>query len=88
MAKYDYKVGGRIELTAQEVEQLYTEGKIYLTAYRTIYEIRWSKAQGKFYFPIVYKHFGVLPLTLRGRHFAFTAKDVNNLIKNPLFNEN
>ena len=87
MAKYDYKAGGRIELTAKEVEQYYTEGKIYLTAYRTIYEIRWSNAQGKYYFPQVYKHFGALPLTLRGRYFALTAKDANQLIKHQLFNE-
>ena len=88
MAKYDYKVGGRIELTAQEVNEYYQQGKIYLTAYRDIYEIRWSNAQGKYNFPRVYRHLGTLPLTLKGRYFPMTAKDVNNLIKTPLFNEN
>ena len=87
MAKVDYKAGS-IELTEAEVNEYYNNGQIYLVSYRKVFQIFWSNAQGRFYFPVVYHHSGDLPLTKRGHFFAMNAKGVNGLIDHPLFNEN
>lgn len=73
-----------VELTQEEMEQLYTEEKQYIVTWRRIYKIEWMANYKVPCFQLT--EIPYLRLTkgnyaLRGRYFAYTASEVNSLIK-------
>lgn len=85
-----YKIGGKIELTEKECENLYNHGEIYIIAYRTIWQLRYSQNAGWYGQKVYYhdKYYNYLPLTRAGRFVAYNAKMANKLIGRELFIEN
>ena len=82
-----YLKAGRVELSREEVEELQETNRIYIVAFRDIYQINHSNAQGCAYATRIHTKIGDLPLTARGRFFAMDAKGVNNLLGFKLLNE-
>lgn len=82
-----YLKAGRVELSREEVQEFVDAGRVYIVAYRDIYFIDWSNNAGRYYARKIYTKYGDLPLTKRGRFFAYTAKDVNNLLEFDLLAE-
>lgn len=81
MAKNEiYLKAGRVELSREEVDKLVEAGRVYIVAYRDIYVIDWCNNMGRYYARKIYTKFTDLPLTKRGRFFAYTAKWVNDLL--------
>lgn len=76
------KIGG-VELTPQEAEKYYFEGKYIVTRTR-IYQLFYSNAQKRVYGQSIYHSDG---MTKRGRFFAMSGRDVNHLIGFKLVNE-
>lgn len=78
---------GSVELLPEEAEKYYRE-KPYFVTYTKIWQVCYSQAQQKYYGTCIYQltkkgeHF-----TRRGRFYAFTAADVNRLLKFPLLRE-
>lgn len=87
MKKEIYLKAGRVELSREEVEAFADAKRVYIVAYRDIYFIDWCNNMGRYYARKIYTKFTDLPLTKRGRFFAYTAKDVNNLLKFDLLAE-
>lgn len=80
-------IGGKIELTNKECEKLYNNGEIFIIAYRTIWQLRYSQNAG-WYGQKVYYHDkcnNYLPLTKAGRFVAYTASETNKLIGREIF---
>lgn len=67
---------GSVELTPEEAEKYYQEGK-YIVTYGCIYQLHYSAAQKTVYGQGIYKQAG---MTRRGRFFAMDAKTVNHLV--------
>lgn len=67
---------GRVELTPEEAERYYTEGK-YIVTYGCIYQLFYSSAQKRVYGVVIHKQAG---MTRRGRFFAMNAESVNHLV--------
>jgi len=80
------KIGGKIELSESECENLYRHGEVYIIAYRTIWQLKYSKNAG-WYGQKVYYHdkCNYVPLTRPGRFVAYNAKMTNDLIGKELF---
>jgi hypothetical protein len=78
---------GRVELSREEVEELQETNRVYIVAFRDVYQINHSNAQGCAFATKIYTKYNDLPLTARGRFFAMDAKGVNNLIGFKLLNE-
>jgi len=80
---------GSVELTEREAFRLYEEHK-YIVAYKRVFELRYSAAQGRVYGSQIYEvpYRGQCGLTKRGRFFAMSAKEVNHLLGFRLVNEN
>ena len=76
------KIGG-IELTPEEAEKYYLEGK-YLVNYGGVYQLHYSAAQKRVYGSKIYNARG---LTRRGRFFAMDAETVNHILGFKLLNE-
>lgn len=88
MAKNEiYLKAGRVELSRKDVEELVESNRVYIVAYRDIYFIDWCNNMGRYYARKIYTKFTDLPLTKRGRFYAYTAKDVNNLLEFDLLAE-
>jgi hypothetical protein len=87
MANEIYLKAGRVELSREEVEEFVDAKRVYIVAYRDIYFIDWCNNMGRYYARKIYTKFTDLPLTKRGRFFAYTAKDVNNLLEFDLLAE-
>lgn len=67
---------GSVELTPDEAEKYYSEGK-YIVTYGRIYQLFYSAAQKRVYGQVIYRHPG---MTRKGRFFAMDAKTVNHLV--------
>lgn len=75
---------GNVELTETEAEEMYFNHK-YIVQYRKIYQLGWCSnyinsngTYGGVYGYLIYT--SEKPLTKRGRFFALTAAEVNNLL--------
>lgn len=75
-----YLKAGRVELSREEVQEFVDAGRVYIVAYRDIYFIDWCNNMGRYYARKIYTKYGDLPLTKRGRFFAYTANWVNDLL--------
>lgn len=75
-----YLKAGRVELIREEVQEFVDAGRVYIVAYSDIYFIDWCNNMGRYYARKIYTKITDLPLTKRGRFYAYTAKDVNNLL--------
>jgi hypothetical protein len=84
--KNPYCKAGRVELSFVECDRIARRGQL-IVAYRDIYELHWSNAQGFYYASKVYHYDGENALTKRGRWSAMSARDVNNLLGFELFVE-
>ena len=73
---------GRDELTEEEVQKLYEEKK-YICTSSSIYQINYSQAQKSFYGSKLFS----IGLAGRGRYYALTAKEINDICKKPLLRE-
>jgi hypothetical protein len=73
---------GNVELTFDEAFKLYQENK-YIVTYSKIYQLFFSTAQNKVYGQVIYNQKG---LARRGRFYAFSGEQVNNLVKAQLVN--
>lgn len=75
---------GNVELTEAEAEEMYFNHK-YIVQYRKIYQLGWCEnyinpdgTYGGVYGTLIYT--SEKPLTKRGRFFALTAAEVNDLL--------
>lgn len=67
---------GSVELTPDEAEKYYSEGK-YIVTYGCIYQLFYSTAQKRVYGQVIHRSKG---MTRRGRFFAMDAATVNHLV--------
>lgn len=74
---------GRVELFPEEAQEAYERG-LYIVAFRRVYQIFYSNAQGRYYGQQVYYSPAALPLTKRGRYIAISGPEVNRLIGHEL----
>ncbi len=74
---------GRVELTPEEAERYYQEGK-YIVTYGCIYQLFYSVAQKRVYGTVIYRQAG---MTRKGRFFAMDAETVNHLVGFNLVNK-
>ena len=74
---------GNVELTRSEAEQFYSENK-YIVTYSRIFQIFFSEAQNSFYGHEIYNKPGMAG---RGRFYALTGKEINNILGIALVNE-
>lgn len=74
---------GSVELTQEEAERYYSEGK-YIVTYGCIYQLFHSTAQKTVYGKGIHKQSG---MTRKGRFFAMDAETVNHLVGFKLVNE-
>lgn len=74
---------GTVECLPEEAAAAYERG-LYIVAYRRIYQVNYSAAQGRYYGQEVY--YSAEPLTRRGRFFRMTGEAVNHLIGHELLN--
>lgn len=81
------RIGGKIELTNEECEKLYNNGEIFLIAYRTVWQLKYSKNIGWYGIKVYYhdKYNNYLPLTKAGRFVTYTASETNKLIGREIF---
>jgi hypothetical protein len=79
-----YCKAGGVELTYTECDRIARQGKL-IVAYRDIYRLQWSNAQGRYYATKMYHYDGELGLTKRGRWVSLTPREVNHLIGFELF---
>lgn len=73
---------GRVELTKEDVQKLYEEKK-YICTSSSIYQIHYSQAQQRFYGSKLFS----IGLAARGRFYALTAKEINDICEKPLLRE-
>ena len=73
---------GRVELTEEEVQKLYEEKK-YICTSSSIYQSNYSQAQKSFDGPKLFS----IGLAGRGRYYALTAKEINDICKKTLLRE-
>ena len=79
---------GPVELYKTDAEKLYNDGKRYLVTYSAIYQINFSQAQNKYYGSVLFRPASKTEhYTRRGRFFAYSASDVNNLLGGMYVNE-
>lgn len=76
---------GNVDLFPEEAAEAYERG-LYIVAFRRVYQVNYSAAQGRYYGQQVYYSAASLPLTRRGRYFSMSATEVNCLIGHELFN--
>nr|DAG43310.1 MAG TPA: hypothetical protein [Caudoviricetes sp.] len=76
---------GSVELTPEEAAAAYERG-LYIVAFRRVYQVNYSAAQGRYYGQEVYYSADPLPLTRRGRYISMSAAEVNRLIGHELLN--
>mgnify|MGYP006928566528 CR=1 FL=1 len=73
-----------VEMTQKEMERLYNEEKQYIVTWRRIYKIEWMANYKTPCFQLTeipYLRITKGNYALRDRYFAYTASDVNTLIK-------
>ncbi|MBO5874884.1 MAG: hypothetical protein J6Q35_07685 [Rikenellaceae bacterium] len=75
-----YLKAGRVELSREEVQAFVESNRVYIVVYRDIYFIDWCNNTGRYYARKIYTKYEDLPLTKRGRFFAYKAKWVNDLL--------
>ena len=76
---------GNVDLFPEEAAEAYERG-LYIVAFRRVYQVNYSAAQGRYYGQEVYYSADSLPLTRRGRYFSMSAAEVNRLIGHELMN--
>jgi hypothetical protein len=79
-----YLKAGSVELTRSECEKIAQSGKM-IVAYRDVYQLYWSNAQGRYMAMKAYHSMNEFPLTKRGRFVCLTPSDVNHLLGFELF---
>lgn len=67
---------GSVELTKEEAEKMYQEGK-YIVTYSKIYQLYYSAAQQKVYGRQIYSQKG---LARRGRFYSMDGQTVNHIL--------
>lgn len=67
---------GSVELTEDEAQRYYEEGR-YIVTYSKIYKLVKTDRNPEIHGKVIYTSKG---MTLRGRYFAMTADTVNNLV--------
>lgn len=73
---------GNVKLTFDEAFNLYQANK-YIVTYSKIYQLFFSVAQNRVYGQVIYNQKG---LAKRGRFYALSCEQVNNLVKTQLVN--
>lgn len=83
------KIGGKIELTDKECENLYYNDNIFIISFRTIWQLRYSENAGWYGQKVYYhdKYYHYTPLTKPGRFVAYNGKMANDLLGRKLFIE-
>lgn len=71
-----YCKAGRVELTKEDAERIYTENK-YICTSTAIYQPHFSQAQNRIYFTKISDYKG---LAGRGRFYTLTAEQINNVM--------
>ena len=71
-----------MKLLQQEMKDMYDSGNFILFAFRTIYEIKYSRNTQTFGLIKLSKNPAGLPYTKMGRFMALDPEDADNLIKN------
>lgn len=71
-----YCKAGRVELTKEDAERIYTN-KQYICTSTAIWQPHYSQAQGMIYFTKIADYKG---LARRGRFYALTAAEINNVM--------
>ena len=76
-----YCKAGRVELTKEEAERIYTE-KRYICTSSAIWQPQYSQAQGRIYFIKIsdYKISDYKGLANRGRFYTLTAEQINHIM--------
>ena len=69
---------GSVELFQDEAAEAYARG-LYIVAFRRVYQVCYSAAQGRYYGLQVFYSTAAAPLTRRGRYIKATAAEVNRL---------
>lgn len=79
---------GNIELYDQEIKEYLLKGCKYIVTYKKVYQIKQFNCKPGFVpFHGLLVFNSLDPLTRRGRYYAMTAKQVNNLIGIELLGE-
>lgn len=73
---------GRVELTEEEAQKIYEEGK-YIVAASKIYQVHYSKNAG-WYSSVVYKEPDGKSFTRRGRFYVMGGEEVNRMLEREL----
>ena len=73
---------GRVELTEEEAQKIYEEGK-YIVAASKIYQIHYSRNAG-YYGSVVYKEPYGKSFTRRGRFYVMSGEEVNRMLEREL----
>lgn len=67
----------QLQLPSELIEEYYEQGKRFIWAYKTLYEIRYSHGMGKFYLSYILRKSksDKLGVTPKGRHIAMDYLD-------------
>lgn len=84
MKKNVHRAIGGVEPLREEVEMTYSQ-KLYIVAYTGVYQISFSQAQDRYHGQRVYSERGP---SRKGKFYAMTAPQVNELIGKDLLDEN
>ena len=71
-----YCKAGRVELTKEDAERIYAN-KQYICTSTAIYQPNFSQAQNRIYFTKIADYKG---MARRGRFYALTAKEINDVM--------
>ena len=78
-----YCKAGNVELSKEEAEEIYNNKKYVVTS-TAIWQPHFSQAQNRIYFS---KIADVKGMARRGRFYRMTAREINNVLKQKLLNE-
>jgi hypothetical protein len=79
-----YCKAGRVELSYVECDRIARHRQM-IVAYRDIYRLQWSNAQGRYYATKMYHYDGELGLTKRGRWQTMKVEEINRMLGFDLF---
>jgi len=69
-----------MKLSQSELSKLYSAGETIILSFRRAYEIVYSKGASCYITRQVYRHYGDLPLTKRGRYHTVTPEHAHRII--------
>lgn len=70
---------GRVELTEEEAQKIYEEGR-YIVAASKIYQVHYSRSAG-WHGSVIYKEPYGKAFTKRGRFYVMSGEEVNQMLK-------